>query len=155
MAQAIARGLDTAITYGQNRANWELVRRAHDALFATMAKRAAVVAQLDELRRYRQRWNKYKGRHPNSVDTPGQGVDFRASKTKAILDALDGRFGLLSAADLLRLLENSRLRGLGLATKLSLICGAFEDVRRPHESERVAFRRVKRNYEKAATEVPT
>jgi hypothetical protein len=161
LAQAIGRALDASIMNGSNPANWELVRRAHDDLDATMPKRCAAVAVLRDLRAYRERDDKFRARFPNHRDHPGEGTEFRAWKALESLACLDARFvpAIHSRAacvcDLVRLARHPKLGAIGMAVKLSLDCGAFGDAQAPHEDARKAYRRVKRNYEKAMAEVPT
>jgi hypothetical protein len=154
-AQAICRALNVSIMSGGNAANWELVRRAHGALDAAMAKRRDVVAILADLRAYQERYDPWRARHPNHQELPGMGIEVRTRRALESLARLDSRFASVDASDLAALVRDPRLAPLGISAKLSLACGAFGDARGPHEGEPKAFRRVKRNYEKAVKEVPT
>jgi hypothetical protein len=160
IAQEIGRGLSAAIRNGDDLGSWELVKRAHDALFAKMNARRAVVAQIDDLRNYherdaRLRESRAARNRPAHVDGPGEGLPHRASKTLESLVGLDRAFRSVNLACLIKLVRNSRLAPLGIATKLSLQCGAFGDARQSHESDVNAQKRVKRLFERSRERLPT
>jgi hypothetical protein len=157
LAKAIACFLDAAIMSGDDASHWALVKRAYDALDATLAKRCAVVAILSDLSAYHEREIKELGpelrqlraKRPDLGHAPGTGTEFRASKALESLTRQDSRFASVCVRDLVALVRTGRLAPLGMAAKLSLSCGAFEDAKRENESDAAAFKRVKKLYEKA------
>jgi hypothetical protein len=159
-AQAIGRALDVAIMSGSNPENWELVGRAHNELRATLARRSAAVAVLAELRAYRERDDQFRQRRAERglaphVDGPGEGLSFRATKAREDLVRLDQRFASVTPAALAALACEPKLGARGMAVRLSLSTGAFDDGKRENEADAAAIKRVKKNYEKGSREVPT
>jgi hypothetical protein len=127
MAQEIGRFLNAAIMNGGNPENWELVRRARDELSSVEGKRCVAVAFLAELREYRERDDAFRAKFPNAPEHPGAGTEFRAFKTLETLVTLDQRFASVNVCELVRVVREDQLGPVGIAVKLSLRCGAFDD----------------------------
>jgi hypothetical protein len=152
LAYDILRALEDAIVSGNKAADWKLIRRAHASLFSEMDARSSIVVVLKELRKQCDLGGHDPQGHGHA---PESGPEVHAAQALGAFAALDPRFETLSVSGLLELVRDPSQRALGIATKLSLRCGAFDDSPQPHEDERKAFRRVRRLYEKAAGEVPT
>jgi len=162
IAKALGRGIAAALLAGDDPGCWELVKRAHAAMFARMNKRRAVVAAIADLHGYlkrdaKMRQSRTTRKRPAHVDGPGEGPNFRAAKTLDQLIGLDASFKSdnVDIDILMKFVRSPKLAPLGIATKLSLLCGAFGDKTEPHEAKEKAYKRVKRHFEKACQELPT
>lgn len=154
LAQAIGRGIDYAIRYGNGPQTWELLQRAYDAIQATMPKRAVVVSILRDVCAYDKRDVRFREQgarrgRPQHLDGPGEGLAFRAEKALQVLHGIDSRFAAIDLTMLLGVVKTPKLEAIGAAAKLSILSGAFEDGPRENESEAAAFKRVKKLYEKS------
>jgi len=162
-AQELVRFVQAALVSGSNEGNWALVRRAHaEVSGAVMARRAEVVALLARLPE--QQDADSKARECHSKELPGRpfpevepeaSLEFLAARVREVLVCLDKRFESASAADLVTFAEEAKLHPLGMAARLSLRTGAFDDRTRENETEDAAIKRVKKLYEKATRKVPT
>lgn len=74
------------------------------------------------------------------------GIEVTHRKLVSIAD----EFGTLRAKTVRQVLHEKRLQPLGLAARLSMLCGAFGDGKSsPTEPDSTTFHRVKKNYENA------
>jgi hypothetical protein len=136
MAQEIVRGVGLAILQGNNEPMWKLARDAHKALFSVTDKRRAVVSMLHDLRQAFDVCEWEHKKYPNLVEAMA-GLEPIASTALETLATLDEHFQSVSAPKLLRIV-GARKSAVGIATTLSILCGAFGDVLTDDEKDRKA-----------------
>jgi hypothetical protein len=117
LAQAIGRGLEQAIMSGDGANAWRLVRRAHDALFPKQDALLEVVNIFDELMSQRGRDEIFFERGGLAVDSPGQGLEWRASTLRERLIGLDPRFFEVCVCRLVEVVKRLDLSAIGMAVQ--------------------------------------
>lgn len=150
MAQDIGRALNAAILYGHAPAIWKLVAKARELLFGIEGKRVAILNLVHELVGYWENEKVVAKKFPTRKDEPGQ-LESRCDKAIQQMAALDDQFASLRPRDLAAMIGND-LEAVGLATKLSIACGAFGDVLTEEEKGRKLTqqeRRIRGRYEAA------
>ena len=153
LAQQLGQALNDAILAGDSPPIWEQVRRARDAMFGVEDARRAALELVQDLYAFRRRHDAFlKNRESRSGNRPRLNDHLlrdRIEITLRNLAALDSLFASLTSKELHALLLTKNLRALGIMTKVSLLTGAQGAERQAHETADAAFKRVKRNYEKA------
>lgn len=148
IAQRILCSVERAIAIGNAPEIWELVTRGLNAMGSVENDRRAVIELLEA------GIGAYGRAGPPSVDDNDSDrahfVAMTIREVRRALVGIDARFARVTADQFRKTVRRSKtLGGLGLAAYLSLACGAFGDERRKHESELVAFKRVKGHFESA------